>query len=519
LEEFDFADMAKIREEIDAVVLSGPMSQPDDTPGETFTGLSSNRDISLISPPSQANGSPTIDGVVHDDLLPTSTTVESSADGIDRLRNTPPTGVFENASPQSHALKGEEIPSFFIDSQPSPVSSAPPIVVGHTERVTPLGLHEEPEEVIVYLAPYCRLSKPNFEGSVNKVTSTSAPTSTPPTLISPPPMPTFEQPCTLSSQPSNLTLAPVESPVFESVSFSFTDSVSSRNQPRYPPVFSIGGKAKAKVKARSKEARSARKRLEYQAAAETLGAMMFDESQSRTNRSKDRRWDERRRGDSDVDWGGESEENGGDILGIGGNADALAGMGGEMDLDPDLEMDINAMSGFVTSMSSTGSRFVTMDDIADEERMRREDEDEEDEESEGSRLDGELDAAVNEDEMATMAEPRDVRWAPDSDSVEEEEPSVDEDASPRASFQARLNRLREDARKRKISKSRVGFSVPEASVDDDDDFPKITAADEDEDFIASITVRPSSSHKTATIPLCRIYLTTSPSFFFIGIGG
>ncbi|KAF9234304.1 hypothetical protein BU15DRAFT_79191 [Melanogaster broomeanus] len=49
-----------------------------------------------------------------------------------------------------------------------------------------------------------------------------------------------------------------------------------------------------------------------------------------------------------------------------------SGLGG-MDLDPDVELGMDAMKGFLTSMSVEGSRFVTMDDIHDEARMRRED--------------------------------------------------------------------------------------------------------------------------------------------------
>ncbi|KAG2127529.1 hypothetical protein DEU56DRAFT_530038 [Suillus clintonianus] len=49
-----------------------------------------------------------------------------------------------------------------------------------------------------------------------------------------------------------------------------------------------------------------------------------------------------------------------------------------VDLDPDLEPSLKAMKGFVQSMSAEGSRYRTMDDTEDEQRMRIEDEEEDD---------------------------------------------------------------------------------------------------------------------------------------------
>lgn len=59
---------------------------------------------------------------------------------------------------------------------------------------------------------------------------------------------------------------------------------------------------------------------------------------------RDPRWDERRRDDSDVDWG---DENGGGEEGEG----EATGLAEGMDLDPDLVMDMEAMKGFAKSMS------------------------------------------------------------------------------------------------------------------------------------------------------------------------
>ncbi|KAG6805423.1 hypothetical protein H0H93_004824, partial [Arthromyces matolae] len=93
-------------------------------------------------------------------------------------------------------------------------------------------------------------------------------------------------------------------------------------------------------------------------------------------RELDPQWDERRRGDSDVDWGSEDDGEGEGEGGGGGQDDGGLGLAEGMELDPDLKMDdnIKAMEGFVKSLSQEGSRFVTMQDIEDGEVMRLEDE-------------------------------------------------------------------------------------------------------------------------------------------------
>ncbi|KAF9234294.1 hypothetical protein BU15DRAFT_79182 [Melanogaster broomeanus] len=103
----------------------------------------------------------------------------------------------------------------------------------------------------------------------------------------------------------------------------------------------------------------------------SFGAML-SEAQLREEGQRERRHprvEPRRRGDSDMDWGtdGEGDGRGDEVV-----DEVSSGLGG-MDLDPDVELGMDAMKGFLTSMSVEGSRFVTMDDIHDEARMRRED--------------------------------------------------------------------------------------------------------------------------------------------------
>ncbi len=74
---------------------------------------------------------------------------------------------------------------------------------------------------------------------------------------------------------------------------------------------------------------------------------------------------EQRRGDSDVNWGDSDSDDGVEQLSTGV---------GDMEIDEGI--DLAAMKKFVHSMSAEGSRHVTMDDVADMERMRQEDEEE-----------------------------------------------------------------------------------------------------------------------------------------------
>jgi hypothetical protein len=149
-------------------------------------------------------------------------------------------------------------------------------------------------------------------------------------------------------------------------------------------------------------------------------------------------------------------------------------------------------------MGVDGQTFVTMDDIADGEMMRKEDEDEEAGSSEGDETDDEDEdeeenAVVNAEEVPLIAEAGNaegvVRLDGDDESEDDEEDKddVDEDdewQSLRSGFQAQLERVRSLARgKRPMDVRRVSFE----DEDDDDDLilfeRNLSWAEEDEDFI------------------------------------
>jgi hypothetical protein len=136
----------------------------------------------------------------------------------------------------------------------------------------------------------------------------------------------------------------------------------------------------------------------------------------------------------------------------------------------------------------TGARFMTMNDIADIELMRREDEEEgvveSSEEGDASSEDEEADDLVDDEEEMMIAEPGGMDLGAQGVTDDDDDSSEDEDESPKSGFQARLERLRRMARgKRPADATQV---LSESS--DDDFFHDRTWAEEDDDFIAGLEV-------------------------------
>lgn len=197
-------------------------------------------------------------------------------------------------------------------------------------------------------------------------------------------------------------------------------------------------------------------------------------------KKRDPRWEERRRADSDIDWGDEDDDNGDDSSEMPGTGvDPTDNGAGSMDVDPELELDVKAMRAFTKGMNADGARFVTMDDIADEERIRREDEESkfigssgdddltEDESDAEFSEDAEVNMVVAAEEELMIAEPGDIDFN-DQGGLQEDDSSDDDDVdlSPGASFQTRLERLRNKAHEKRDVRSRQSFSEMEDDYDD-----------------------------------------------------
>ncbi|KAF7375199.1 Protein SQS1 [Mycena sanguinolenta] len=309
---------------------------------------------------------------------------------------------------------------------------------------------DDEEEVIVYDAPNPRAGRsriPSPAPAPDVEPSTTTGTSDPSVAAA--------APATLES-----TAPPPELPAFASVSFA-APTPSPKKVRRQAPVFTPHARMKVQAKARGLAKRVARR------AASSFSAFGARAEEARLHDRDDPRRDEQRRGDSDVDWG-DSDDDETELHN--GDEDVDGGM------DVDVELDARAMARFARGMGPEGGRFVTMDDIWDEQRMREEDEEvavrgpdtgssaesEEEEEADESEGDEEADAIVDTEEALMIAEPGDLSEEEDED---DEEDSDDNERSPKTAFQSRLERLRKAAQERGADDS---LEIMELSDDDDD---------------------------------------------------
>ncbi len=300
----------------------------------------------------------------------------------------------------------EEPSLYLVDTTPSPT----PIVAStSTSLVVPLGaIPEDEDDVIVYEGPHPR------SGIATPISKPTA-------------------------------------PALPSLSFSPSPQKIAR---RPHPAHS---KTKSKLKERRQAAWARERRGSGSFAA--LGANV---AEAQLYEGKDPRQDERRRGDSDVDWGDETDHE----------VDEVASGVDGMDLDPELELDVEVLKRFAGGVDAN---FKTMDDIDDEEKIRKEDEDDGSSESESENDDDEdeesVRRAIEEDEAMMLG---------DSD--------AEEDLSPNSSFQRRLQRMREGSNSKGAGKSRQADEDADSSDDEDDFFRNKTWAEKDDDFIAHIHV-------------------------------
>ncbi|KAF9557967.1 hypothetical protein CPC08DRAFT_710000 [Agrocybe pediades] len=378
-------------------------------------------------------------------------------------------------------------PLFMIDVQPTPV----PAELAPSESVPPAVLRDQEEEddIIVYVAPHPRKSE---LGAEETSTAKKAPTEGPDTSHFVPYAPS----ATLLAT----AVPPIQPPPsFSSVSFSFSQSATPSKQSRLvvPP---LSTPRQAKVFKRRKEVVVKKKRAKTSFGA--FGAMR----EEAMLHPRDPRKHERRRGDSDLDWGDSEDDNGSDVDEIDEGLQALLnakmkdkGKGKAqddveddhgMDVDPDLQPGMAAMQSFVGGLlGKNAGQHKTMDDAMIEDMIRREDEEEEDEgtsDDDSSEDESEEDVLAVEEAMLISEslefedDLKDVSDDSDDDSDE------DEDMTPRTSFQARLERLRNKSRSRKVADTSVDDMAD--SDEDREDFlnRNMTWAEQDEDFIQEI---------------------------------
>ncbi|KIJ60078.1 hypothetical protein HYDPIDRAFT_117800 [Hydnomerulius pinastri MD-312] len=555
MEEIDFADLARIRAEVDAAAASANLHAPPEVvPLEAFTGVYNAQETTRISAsidtPDVDQQDVTVQQTVATSVTSTDSTIQALGQSVEVLKvsssdisdDAQGTLVVEEETPSpssgsedvviaalpsferpaalhapqevtsptlSHLepllqgsrnsdashINDSSTPLFVIDTKPTRPfgkrSASDVILVDRTGGGEMLG---EDDELIVYIAPHPRSGRASPIPTIPRV---NLPNTSMLTGISA--NSGARNPIREDNEEGGIGQAKPgpEPPSHSSLTLNFSSPAPTK-QPRNRPLFTPSERSKTAFKARKKEARIQRRRQRKdQSTFASLGAML-SEARLREDDERERRqpkWETRRRGDSDLDWGTDEENDG-----VGADGTGMSGLGdddevdkvsnglGGMDLDPDVGDDINVMKGFLKSMSAEGSRFVTIDDIQDGQRIREEDEEDgggamgssgsgsSDDEDEGE--EEELVFEVEEAILIAESEDEGKRMLDDSDGEASSDNSSedDENRSPGTSFQARLRKVRERDR------GKMSKAEQEISDDDESETPRTRRWDDNEFF-------------------------------------
>ncbi|TFK44066.1 hypothetical protein BDQ12DRAFT_672333 [Crucibulum laeve] len=443
--------------------LETPVSAAEDVSQQTATEKSASSSFFVNKEPTSLEAAQAIERSESQNLAPSSFIIEVQP------------SVSESVPMETTKSQERTSPAFFIDTEPTPMPDS--------EAPVPLSPGDQ-EEIIVYVAPHPRSTAKEAKEAAEVVFEPYIRAENIPSSSS------------IPGEPSSSRIP--AAPAFSSISFSsFSQPAPSPSQRRANPVATPRAAKAAKARERKKARRA------KGAARGTFGSYgaMMEEAMLRGGK-KDHRRTERRRGDSDLEWGTESE---GDDLTLpqtvhvkgNGKQRAIEDENPEaegMEVDPELELDVEAMRRFVGGlMGPDAGQFMTMDDIRDGDIMKMEDEDEQVRGSSGEESsededeeDVEVEAIVGAEEAMLIGEEAERMGALslDDDEDSDDDDSEDEEATPRTSFQARLERLRSWTRGKKHADA--SFEM-EDSDDEDDDFNlNMTWAEKDDDFIAKI---------------------------------
>ncbi|KAF7297523.1 hypothetical protein MIND_00986500 [Mycena indigotica] len=460
LEEIDFSDLGRIQAQVDAAAAAGvPLTTAKDVAvvEEKFTGIWINKpaiiDASIISSSSLTHNEPTIAPPSPEPPFPSAgndvpgePSLRESEQAFDDSRSA----QIVTDSSNVHSPPSPEPPLFFVDTSPTPITAAeapPPGAEASLSQL--LDRHrtsqlEEDEEIIVYVAPH-----PRTASRLDRTPSPETPSS---------------RAIDLATAATSV-LTGIEPPAFSSVSFSVLPTAST-SSPRKPPptaALTAHGRKKAKI-----QAQGLGKRVQRRAGAFGASAAILAEARLR---EEDPRKNQRRKGDSDVDWGDSDEDEG---------ADEDTGMLVDPDLDP------SALARFARGLlSQEGGRWVTMDDVEDEIKMREEDESElvSGESGEDSGSESDEDPIVCAEEAAMVGESS----LSEEDDMSDSDYSEDLDQSPRAAFQTKLDRARQAAKgKQKADEESMEMEELFWDESEDDEFLEPTWREKDDDFAAEI---------------------------------
>ena len=338
-----------------------------------------------------------------------------------------------------------------VDMMPSPVvlssQHSERVIASPVQGVTPLGDTAD-EEIIVYVAPYPRKS---HSGSPIHATHH------------------------LASDPSPLPSGPPDSTPIDSISIPPTVSCDADKvlAAQVEAHRRIGLKPTPRSRKMAKKERAAARRRDERRTMFSFGLSMEERFalQEGPTAKDDTRRAERRRGDSDVDWGSDDES---------GIEDVRSGIG-DMSLDDEIGDVGPALAQFACGVEGLGAgEVVTIADLEAEARMNEE----------GEELDTD---ASSEDEDTLASEMR----GEIGDDMPADSSKSSDDETPRRGFHTRLRRLREEANgKAVVDVDPISDEVSDedASSDDEDLFfgRNSSWADRDESFLRREEV--SKSH-------------------------
>lgn len=484
IEEVDFNELGTLFEKISTTTNTtktskSKLAETTTIVEQSFTGFY--HDTSSVHPPTTATDVDQLAELVEETLLPPAEPFNSEDSTMLALPNEE--GPLPTTAPQPIIVDEPEPQPFHIDLEPTPV---PATMAPENELPSALQNDDDDDDIIVYVAPHPRNTTQDIKPAPQaELTPTNAADTS---LFTP-----YVSTVTMSAASASSSMYIPEPPSISSFSFSFSQSAQSgsgtpgkASARLYVPPITTPRQAKAWKRKRGLTNKKRRK-----SSFGAFGAMR-EEAQLHND---DPKRAERRRGDSDLDWGDTDDDDvpGVDVVEeglegiLGSNKQRLdKGKGKERDVETvhgmevDSDVDIAAMQSFVGSMlGADAGQHVTMDDIRDAEIMEMEDEqDLEDLEADDSDSseDEDVENVFDAEEAKLISE---LLESDDDERDDDTDDDDDDDQTPRTSFQARLERLREKARSGKFPDS-----------DEDGIISRnLTWADEDEIFIEKIQVR------------------------------
>ncbi|PPR07557.1 hypothetical protein CVT24_008753 [Panaeolus cyanescens] len=444
---------------------------------------------------------PTMDDDVAQLAQTMEETLSTAEDGPDRIVPQPP------AEPSPAWEDSYKPPDniFYVDTQPEHVPSN----MLPQGDLRPSALRDDDDdEVIVYVAPHPKNTKKDddeLEVSMDTTTSDAAQTKEPDTSHFKPYVPIAGLP----------TIEPSADTGASAASVAFSKLAEASNTPSRLRVPALATPRQAKAFQRKRGVLAAKGKRGGKAKISsfgTFGAMREEALLHLDDHKNDSRREERRKGDSDLEWGDTDDDDfaGVDEVPVGisellatklgadvkGKGKAKEESEDDHGMEIDGEMDLEAMQSFVGGLlGNKAGEHLTMGDVEDMERIRKEDEEDEDKDSDDSMSedDEEEDIEASEEAMI-ISETLDFQDGEEDDDDEKDEDDDDfdsdddEDQTPKTSFQARLDRLRKmSANKKTQDESFEGFVYD--SDDDDEDILErnLTWAEEDEKYIKQIS--------------------------------